>query len=451
VDRKSRPFALTTAAIACVVPQLVGAQETGAEASAGPAAAERWAVHGQATFVEQYHPAFRSPYRGTNSFDPGSRGNETFDATLYLGVRLWEGAEAWANAEIDQGFGLSNTVGIAGFPNAEGSKVGSATPYPKLPRLFFQQTIGLGGEEETVEPDANQLGGQRSKDRLVATIGKFSVTDVFDTNTYSHDSKSSFLNWTLNDLGTFDYAANAWGYTEGLALEWYQDHWTVRAGYFALSTEPNGTQIDRAFARQFQVDGELEERHTLWGRPGALRVMAFLSHGRMGLFRDAIALARTTGKPADIALVRHIHERAGVGINFEQEIDDDLGVFLRAGYDDPSRESFEFTDVDASVSVGVSLKGEHWSRPDDSVGLAFVVNGISRQHAAYFNAGGLGILVGDGRLPHPGDERIIEAYYDFAATKWLKLSADYQYVLNPAYNRDRGPVSILGARVHAEF
>jgi high affinity Mn2+ porin len=453
VARRKFSFTVAAAAAVCLTSPLARAQATDASTDRSPeqAAPEDWAVHGQATFIEQYHPAFRSPYRGPNSLDPGSRGDETFDATLYLGARLWVGAEAWADPEIDQGFGLSNTLGIAGFPNAEGSKVGMEAPYPKLPRLFLRQTIGLGGGEEEVEPDANQLGGERSKDRLVATIGKFSVTDVFDTNAYSHDSKNSFLNWTLNDLGTFDYAANAWGYTEGLAVEWYRGRWTARAGYFALSTEPNGTRIDRGFARQFQVDGELEERHTLWDRPGALRLMGFLSHGRMGLFRDAIALAQSTGKPADISLVRHIHERVGIGINLEQELADGLGVFLRAGYDDPSRESFEFTDVDASVSAGVSLKGDRWQRSDDTVGLAFIVNGISSEHAAFFDAGGLGILVGDGKLPQPGYEKIIEAYYDFATTKWLKLSADYQYVDNPAYNRDRGPVSILGTRLHAEF
>ena len=443
----ARRFAAFSAAF-LFVSHSAGAADAG---SARTDASQDWAVHGQMTFVEQYHPAFRSPYRGTNSFDPGSRGDETTDATLYLGARLWRGAEAWANGEVDQGFGLSNTEGIAGFPNAEGSKVGSATPYPKLHRLFLRQTVGLGGSSEEVEADANQLAGPRDKDRLVVTVGKLSATDIFDTNAYAHDSKNSFLNWTLNDIGTFDYAANAWGYTEGAAVEWYQDWWTLRTGYFELSTVPNGSKLDRAFARQFQVDAELEERHTLWSRPGAVRLLAFLSHGRMGLFRDALALSQSNGLPPDTALVRHLHERTGVAINIEQELADDAGIFLRAGYDDPSREPYEFTDVDASVSGGLSLKGNRWQRPDDAVGVALVVNGISRQHEVYLDKGGLGILVGDGKLPHPGDEKIIEAFYNFAVQKWLKLSADYQFVGNPAYNRDRGPVSILGARIHAEF
>jgi high affinity Mn2+ porin len=416
-----------------------------------PAAPEDWAIHGQITHVWQYHPAFRSPYRGANSLDPGSRGNETLDATLYLGVRLWEGAEAWINPEVDQGFGLSNTLGIAGFPNAEGSKVGKATPYPKLQRLFVRQTIDLGGERETVGPDVNQLGGSQTSNRIVVTLGKFGVPDVFDRNAYAADSKHDFLNWALVDLATFDYAANAWGYSEGLSIEWYQDRWALRAGLFDLSDVPNSERLETTFARQFQLDAELEERHTLWGEPGKLRLLAFLSHGRMGLFHDAIALSQATGKPADISLVRHMHERAGVGINLEQQISDDLGFFLRAGYDDPSREPFEFIDVDAAASAGLALKGNRWERPDDTVGLALIVNGISRQHATYFNDGGLGILVGDGKLPHPGDEKIVEAYYALAATKWLTVTADYQFVDNPAYNRDRGPVSILGLRIHAEL
>lgn len=413
--------------------------------------AQTWAIHGQTTFVEQYHPAFKSPYRGVNSLDPGSRGNETWDATLYAGFSPWEGGELWINGEIDQGFGLSNSLGIAGFPNGEAYKIGSSNPYPKLPRLFFRQTVDFGGEVSKVDADINQLGGTQTKNQLVVTIGKFAAADVFDHNTYSDDSKHAFLNWALIDLGTFDYAANAWGYTYGAAAEWYQDRWAVRAGLFDLSDVPNSSKLESTFLRQFQLVLETEEDHTLLGQAGVVRVLGFLSHGRMGMFSDAIRLASLTGQPADVALVRHVHERAGFGVNIEQHLADDIGVFFRAGYDDPSREPYEFIDADRTASGGISLNGSSWGSANDTAAVALVVNGIASQHARYFNAGGLGILVGDGRLPRPGNEQIVEALYTLSGLGPVKFTLDYQFVENPAYNKDRGPVSVLGLRVHSEF
>lgn len=418
---------------------------------ADPVTSQDWAVHVQSTFVEQYHPAFRSPYQGPNSMDPGSRGDETFDVTGYAGLRLWEGAEVWINGEVDQGFGLSDSLGIAGFPNGEAYKVGSSIPYLKLPRLFLRQTVNLGGEIQNVDADLNQLAGDQTHDHIVLTAGKFSVADIFDHNLYSDDSRHGFLNWALLDLGTFDYASNAWGYTYGAVVEWYQDWWVMRTGLFDLSAVPNSTQLETTFGRQFQLVTELEEDHTLWNEPGVLRFLAFFSHGNMGLFSDAIALSQTTGEPANTALVRHIHERAGVGLNLEQHLSDDLGFFMRAGYADPSREPFEFLDADETVSGGLSIAGNRWGRPDDTVGLAFLVNGISREHAMYFNDGGTGILVGDGKLPRAGNEKIVEALYTLGAFDPIKITADYQYVDNPAYNTQRGPISVLGLRLHAEY
>ncbi len=426
---------------------ITGVAKAGEDANSG----ETWAIHGQMTIVEQYHPAFKSPYRGPNSLDPGSRGNETFDATLYAGFSPWRGGEFWINGEVDQGFGLSNSLGIAGFPNGEAYKIGSSNPYPKMPRLFFRQTVNLGGEVSSIDADINQLGGTQTKDRLVLTMGKLATADVFDHNSYSDDSKHAFLNWALVDLGTFDYAANAWGYTYGAAAEWYRDWWVLRAGLFDLSDTPNSSRLESTFLRQFQLVVEAEEDHTLLGQSGAVRVLGFMSHGRMGLFSEAIQLARLTGQPADVAQVRQMHERAGVGINLEQHITEDAGVFFRTGYDDPSREPYEFIDADQTVSGGISSNGSIWGRKDDTAGIAFVVNRITREHTAYFNAGGLGILVGDGRLPHPGNEQIMEALYTFSGPGPAKVTADYQFVENPAYNRDRGPVSILGLRVHSEF
>jgi high affinity Mn2+ porin len=421
------------------------------EASDQQATPEDWAVHGQSTLVWQYHPAFHSPYRGPHSLDPGSRGDETFNATLYLGFRIWSGSEFWLNPEIDQGFGLSDTLGVAGFPNGQGSKVGQATPYPRLPRAFLRQTIDLGGHTEGIEPDANQLGGSETSDRLVFTFGKFSVVDIFDTNQYAHDAGGDFLNWALIDTGTFDYAANAWGYTYGGAIEWYQDSWTLRAGIFDLSHVPNGEVLEANLGQQFQAVAELEERDEIFGQQGKVKLLAFLSHGRMGMFSDALRLAAATGQPPNTADVRRLHARAGVSLNLEQALADDIGLFARAGYDDPTREPFEYADIDATLATGVALSGGRWNRPDDTVGIAAVVNMISRTHREYLDEGGLGILIGDGRLPHEGSEQIVEGYYSFATSSFAKISFDYQLILNPAYNRDRGPVSVLGTRLHVEF
>jgi high affinity Mn2+ porin len=407
-----------------------------------------FALHGQTTFLGQYAFPFRAPYHGPNSLDSNA-GRETWDLTVYAGIRLWEGAELWVNPEIDQGFGLSSTLGIAGFPSGEAYKVGFSVPYARLPRMFVRQTIDLGGDTEKVEAGINQFAGSQTADRLVITVGKFSVSDIFDTISYAHNPREDFMNWSLVDAGTFDYAADAWGYTYGAAVEWYRGNWTLRGGLFDLSVVPNSTDLDPRFG-QFQWVGEIEHRHQLWGLPGKVAVNGFLTRGRMGSFEDAILLAQITGGPADIAAVRRYNSRGGVSVLAEQQVASDLGVFARAGWANGNIEPYEFTDIDRTVAAGLSLKGTRWGRPDDTVGLAGIVNGISAVHQAFLNAGGLGILVGDGQLPNAGSEKIVEIYYSFPVFSW-RVTFDYQFIANPAYNRDRGPVSIVGTRLHAQF
>jgi high affinity Mn2+ porin len=425
------------------------ADEAAATAN-GPDPDPPWAIHGQATVVEQATLAFPSAYRGPQSLDPGTRGRETADITLFAGWRPWSGAEIWINPEIDQGFGLNGTFGVAGFPSGEAYKVGKSDPYLKLPRLFLRQTIDLGGEDQKVEADANQLAGHQTANRLVFTVGKFSVGDVFDTNKYAHDPRGDFLNWTVIDTGTFDYAADAWAYSAGAAVEWYQGRWTVRLGGFNLSKVPNSEHLDWTFG-QFQLDGEIEERHTIAGHPGKIAVTAFESRGRMGSFDEAIALGEQTGEAPSTALVRKYQSRTGVSLNLEQELTPALGLFARAGAAGGDVEPYEFTDVDRTAALGLSLNGKGWGRADDTVGLAGVVNEITSIHRAYFADGGLGILVGDGKLTHSGPEQIVETYYDAVLNPWLALTFDAQVIVNPGYNADRGPVPVLGARLHAHF
>ena len=256
---------------------------------------QRFAVHGQATYVEQETSGFAAPYRGPNSLTPDA-GRETTDATLYVGARVWPGAEAWINVELDQGFGLDNTLGLAAFPSGEAYKVGKSQPYLRLPRLFVRQTVDLGGERENLAPLANQLGGSRGLNRWVFTLGKISVTDIFDLNQYAHDPRSDFLNWAALDAGTFDYAADSWGYTVGAAAEWYEGAWALRAGLFDLSDIPNSPRLEPGFD-EFQVDLELERRFTVGARPGKLLLTVFDSRGRMGLLDAALERARATGAP----------------------------------------------------------------------------------------------------------------------------------------------------------
>ncbi len=439
--------ALAAGLLLACAPTLALAQEAAADA---PTRIETWAIHDQTTFVLQGHNTFRSPYQGPNSLAPEAQGRETFDLTLFAGVRPWAGGEIWVNPEIDQGFGLSNTLGVAGFPSGEAYKVGKRDPYIMLHRLFLRQTIDLGGDRQKVNPDLNQLGGSQTANRVVLTVGKFAVGDVFDTNAYAHDPRRDFLNWSLVDAGTFDYAANAWGYSYGAAAELYRGRWAVRAGIFDLSLVPNSERLDPTFT-QFQLIGELEERHEIAGQPGKFKVSVFQTRGRMGRFDDALALAAATARPADIAAVRDYRSRRGVSFNLEQQASENVGFFMKGGVANGDIEPYEFADIDRTLAAGASLKGALWGRPDDTWAIAGVVNGISKSHQQFLNAGGTGILIGDGQLPHPRDEQILETYYDIAVTKPLHLSFDYQFVDHPAYNRDRGPVSIGAVRLHAQF
>jgi high affinity Mn2+ porin len=233
----------------------------------------------------------------------------------------------------------------------------------------------------------------------------------------------------------------------------------LRAGAFDLSATPAGGAanapaygLDEIFS-QFQLVGEIEERHELWGQPGKIKITGFVSRGRAGNFQDALNLSQATGLDASDALaaVRTYQSRPGVSVNLEQQVSDNVGVFARAGWSDGNVEPWDFTDIDRTVQAGVSITGKQWGRPDDTIGIAGVINGIAPVHQAYLNAGGTGILVGDGQLPNPGLEQMVEAYYGYAVSSSTKVSFDYQLIVNPAYNTDRGPVSVFGARVHAQF
>lgn len=422
---------------------------------------ERFSLHAQSTVTQQYHEGFPAAYSGVQSLYNHPDWQRTFDVTLYLGARLWKGGAFYIDPELDQGFGLGNpgppgstyqgTFGVAGYLSGEAYKVGSAPPYTRVQRAFVRQTFELGGERQMVDPDLNQLGGSVTTRNITLTAGKMAVTDIFDNNVYAHDPRNDFLNWSIIDMGSFDYAADAWGYTYGISAEFAQDRSTTRIGLFQLSKVPNTIAIEHQPLLQYSSIVEFEQRTSFFGgHPGAMKVVLYYDDGFFGPYADAVDAARGTGRAPSTADVRAKHLKAGGGLNLAQEVAPHVGVFARVSAMNGTYEADEFTDVDRSVSGGVSVDGGLYSRPYDTFGIAWAANAISIPAQEYLAAGGLGVLAGDGGLSY-GGEHIMETYYKLGVTKYGALTFDYQHVVNPAYNTMRGPVSIFGMRYHLNY
>ena len=411
-----------------------------------------WEIHGQTTYIQQGYPAFHSPYLGANSFTPWPQTRETWSTSAFLGLRLWDGGELYYNPELLQGFGLHATTGAAGFPNGEAQK--SNFPYPRYntSRLFLRQTIGLGGEQETVESDYGQMAGKRDVSRVTVQVGKFAVHDVFDNNAYAMDPRADFMNWSIWAAGAFDYPADKLGLGYGAVAELNEKYWALRVGYFLAANEPNANEFDMQLFKRGGYIAELETRYSLLGRLGKFRVGIWADTYFSGSYSQAVDLAVITGlDPTDaIVLTRTGRTKYGYYLNFEQAVTDDIGMFGRWSWNNGKNEIQAFTDIDSSFSVGTSIKGTAWSRPDDRVGLAGAINGLSTDHRNYLAAGGLGILIGDGQLNYR-PEKILETFYAMNVINGVTLTFDYQFILNLAHNADRGPVSIFAARLHGEF
>ena len=409
-----------------------------------------WNVHGQLTYVEQGYPAFRSPYQGQNSLTGANQIQNTTSATAFVGYRPRDGTEIYINPELMQGFGLDNTLGVAGFPDGEAQKSNFPMPRIDIARIFVRQTFGFGGEQETIEDGPNQFAGKQDISRITVTAGRFAVIDIFDGNTYSHDPRGDFLNWNMYCCGSYDLTMDKIGYTWGAAAELNQKSWAFRAGYFLVPTVSNFNSYDTHIAERGEYIGELELRYSLFSQPGKLRLMGWGNIANMGNYADALAMPVSTPNYPDITQTRRRRTNYGFVVNLEQAITSDLGVFSRASWSPGLVEIIGWTDCDESLSFGTVLKGNAWGRPDDKIGVAGVVEGLSPIARAYFAAGGLGILIGDGQLNYR-PERIFEIYYAYSLNKWVTLTFDYQFVDNPGYNADRGPVSIFSGRLHAQF
>jgi len=311
----------------------------------------------------------------------------------------------------------------------------------------LRQTIGLGGDEEPLEPDQNQLAGAQDESRLTFTLGKLGASDLFDDNTYSHDPRTQFLNWSVIENGAWDYPADTRGYTWGGAIELNQPQWALRYGLFAVPKVANGLHFDHKFAAAQGHTLEWEGRYTIGQQAGKVRLLGYWNRAHMGHYRETLD---TPAFNLDITRSRTYSSKFGFGLNVEQDVTKDLGAFLRLGWNDGRTETWAFTENDQTISLGISLKGTAWHRPADQFGLAGAVNALSKDHKDYLAAGGYGFIIGDGRLNY-GPEEIIESFYQFQLTRWFSATVDYQFVNQPAYNADRGPVHIWALRGHVEF
>lgn len=412
---------------------------------------ESWNAKFQSTYVWQEKRPMSAAYSGANSLSTRKEESYSFTATLALGWRPWSGGELYLDPEVAQGVPLSNLTGLGGFTNGEMARTSGPTLKLYRARLFWRQTWGDGEEREAVESAANQLGGAVDKNRWVWTAGNLSVQDIFDANVYNHDPRTQFLNWSLMTHGAFDYAADARGYSWGLAAERYVDDWVWRAGRFIEPKVPNQQKLDSRLFRHYGDQVELEHAHELQGQPGKVRLLAFRNKAKMARYEDALDLAEANGMPPDINLVRTGEQiKYGVGVNLEQAITPDLGAFVRASWADGGTETYAFTEIDRSVSVGALLTGSRWARARDSVGLALARNSLSGAHQRYLAVGGQGFFLGDGALNYR-PELVLEAFYSLNLCKAAWLTLDLQQIRNPAYNADRGPATVNSLRLHTEF
>ena len=419
--------------------------------AAGMPAAEPWQLHSQATYIWQRKGALSAPYSGSNSLVGARELSYSFTATLAAGWRPWAGGELYADIEGAQGVPLSGLTGLGGFSNGEMARSAGAQLKLYRARLYGRQTWGLGGAQEAVDSDFNQLAGQVDRRRVVLTLGNLAVGDLFDRNAYSHDPRTQFMNWALVSHGAYDFAADARGYTSGVALEWYHDDWALRAGRFALPRVPNQQALDERLLRHYGDQIELEHQHQLGGQRGTLRALLFVDRTGLARFDDALAQLRRSGQLPTLDQARSQDQyKRGLALSLEQALSPDVGLFARWSAADGATETDAFTEIDRSMSAGLLVDGARWQRAGDSLGLAAAVNRLSAGRRDYLAAGGSTFFLGDGALRYR-PEQLLELFYNLRLNRWLTLAIDAQRIYNPGYNADRGPVTLIATRLHAAF
>jgi hypothetical protein len=418
---------------------------------------EQISAHVQVTYNWQKHPAYQAAYSGPNSIIPLAEKMYTATVTGFIGYRPWQGAEVYLTPEISQGVPFStNLVGMGGFTNGEITRAAGTNPGLYRQKLFLRHTWNNGGESQRVEAGINnQLAGWVDKNRVVLTVGNFSTLDVFDPNTYAKDPRTQFMNWGNWTYAAYDYAADARGFGWGFAAEWYNNDWVLRAGRMTGPTLPNALPVDQSIFKHFGDQLEVEHEHVLFGHPGKVRVLGWRNRAVLASFNDARAWlianpGNYTGPDALIAVRGSEKIKYGVGINIEQEIDKNTGFFLRLMQTDGRTETYAFTEVDGSLSTGVTVNGGAWGRADDGIGLSLMRNVLSADRRRYLEAGGISFFIGDGALSYRPED-IFEGFYSLNLYKGTWLTADYQRMQNPAFNAARGPIDIYALRFHAEL
>ncbi len=419
---------------------------------------ENWSSHFQFTSIVQGHPHFNAMYTGKNSLKDSVEEAMSITTTLFLGRRLWKGASFFINPEIAGGKGVSSALGLAGAVNGETFRVGSPAPVLYIARCFFEQHIALRKlHSEHCEGQQNQIADNIPSSRITITLGKFSLADFYDDNLYSHDPRSEFMNWSLMDNGAWDYPANTRGYTWGAVVELIEPGYSFRISSVLVPKIANSQIFDMNITHANGETAEFEKKFKIKNHPGNFRILAFANFSSAPSYNTAI----NEMKKGDSSLVsvfsgnktgvQYGGLKYGLGISFNQELTKNLGVFTRVGWNDGNMATWAFTEIDQTVSLGFKMGAIAIKRPQDHFGVAFVANGISDPHRNYLNSNGYGFMLGDGKLTHYGYEQIFETFYKVKLVNWLWVTADYQFVINPGYNRDRGPVHVFALRTHIEF
>jgi len=422
-----------------------------------PHQGERFWVSGQANVIFQGRIPFHSPYEGPNSFRNSAEYKTSMVETLYTAVRRNRSTryntDFIFDVETAGGRGLSEALGLAGFTNLDVVRNPNLGSKPYIARYGIHQVFGL--TDRTANQDANMFAPALDvpERRIELRAGKLTLPDFFDGNSVGSDSHLQFMNWTIDNNGAWDYAADTRGYTVGGMAEYDDRAWSLRYGLFAMPTVANGIDMDWAFSRAHAQNGEFEMRESwLPQRKGVTRILFYANRAHMGVYREAVR-TYLSGEDARPTITSHEHFSAlkyGFGYNTEQELSENLRVFGRFGWNEGQHESFAYTEVDQTVETGADYSGARWHRPQDKAAIAVVSNAIKRDHQNYLRLGGQGFLLGDGRLNY-GRENIEESYYTLHAWKGIFYSADVQHIDNPGYNRDRGPAWVGSVRAHLDF
>ncbi len=415
-----------------------------------------WTFHFQLTVISQSHSGFFAPYSGTNSLNNNvETGATSVTSTLFIGRKLWKGSAIYVNPELSGGSGLSYALGVAGALNGETYRIGDPAPGLSIARAYLQQNIPLGHTGyENAGDDINQIAAKIPASRITINAGKFSISDFFDRNGYSHDPRTQFLNWSLMSNGAWDYPANTKGYTWGIVIELIKPGWRLAISTVAVPKIANHPQMEYVFGKAHSETAEFDKKLNFNGRHGVISFLASYTASRAPSYQDGLT-ALTDGDTTLLNVISGNAEgtvyggkKTGLCLNLEQELTNNIGIFARVGWNDGKHATWSFTEIDQSIQAGLSVKGASWKRNDDVVGIAFVTNGISSDHRDFLKSGGYGFIIGDGTMNY-GHENILETYYNARITPFFWLTFDYQLVVNPAYNKDRkGPVNVFGLRGH---